>query len=134
MTPTGSAPAFRAAEGDGGTIQIISGAQINALQQNSYVALVAPRVEQGGTVKVDGSAAYVAAMPHHDDEPGPVRHPVDAGTDDPNGIVHTGSTTGATQRASPTTTSIYLVAVPRNQALTMLLGGTVGFDANDGGL
>jgi filamentous hemagglutinin family protein len=38
-------------------VEIASGAQINALQQNSYVALVAPRVDQGGTVRVNGSAA-----------------------------------------------------------------------------
>src|SRR5207302_3620455 len=29
-------------------IQIMPGAQLNALEQDSYVALVAPRIEQGG--------------------------------------------------------------------------------------
>ena len=48
---SGFSASFSPAEGDGGTIQIMSGAQINALQQNSYVALVAPRVEQGGNVQ-----------------------------------------------------------------------------------
>ena len=38
-------------------IQVATGAQINALQQNSYVAIVAPRIEQGGNVQVNGSAA-----------------------------------------------------------------------------
>ena len=42
-------------------IQIMDGAQINALPSGSYVALVAPRIEQGGTVRVNGSAGYVAA-------------------------------------------------------------------------
>ena len=37
-----------------------AGAQINALQQDSYVALIAPRIEQGGKVQVNGSAAYAA--------------------------------------------------------------------------
>ena len=36
----------------------ISSANITA---NNYVAMIAPRIEQGGTVTVNGSAAYVAA-------------------------------------------------------------------------
>ena len=50
---------------------------------------------------------------------------VDVGTTDGNGIVHTGEDAAA--RPEP---QIYMVAVPKNQALTMLLGGTVGFDVN----
>ena len=60
---TNSAGAFSAsmrAPNSSSKIQIASGAQLNALQQNSYVALVAPRIEQGGKVRVNGSAAYVA--------------------------------------------------------------------------
>src|SRR3546814_19116269 len=45
----------------GSTIAILPGAQINALNEGSYVAMAAPRIEQGGTVKVTGAAAYVAA-------------------------------------------------------------------------
>ena len=52
-----------AADGDhpNSKIQISAGAQLKALQQNSYIALVAPRIEQAGSVTVNGSAAYVAA-------------------------------------------------------------------------
>lgn len=113
-------------------IQIMPGAQINALQRGSYVALVAPRIEQGGKVRVDGSAAYVAAeqltmtMNH-----GLFDIQVEVGTNDPNGIVHTGETTGRGNASAAGQHSIYMVAVPKNQALTMLLGGTVGFDASN---
>ena len=91
---------------------------------------------RAATVKVDGSAAYVAGeSADHDDEPGPVRHPGRSygGTDDTNGIVHTGSTTGGDTASLSDNHKIYMVAVPKNQALTMLLGGTVGFDANVAG-
>ena len=37
-----------------------TGAQINALQPNSYVAMVGQRIAHGGSVRVDGSAAYAA--------------------------------------------------------------------------
>src|SRR5690348_11750596 len=44
------------------TVSDVSGtAQINAPQAGSYVALVAPRVEQGGKITVNGSAALVGA-------------------------------------------------------------------------
>jgi filamentous hemagglutinin family protein len=46
---------FFSASDSTSSIQILDGAQINA--RDSYVALVAPRIEQGGTVSVDGSAA-----------------------------------------------------------------------------
>jgi filamentous hemagglutinin family protein len=37
------------------------GSRINALSEGSYVAMVAPRIQHAGTVRVNGSAAYVAA-------------------------------------------------------------------------
>jgi len=116
-------------------IEIDQGAQINALQQNSYVALVAPRIEQGGTVRVDGSAAYVAAnaltMTMNQ---GLFDIQVDVGTDDPNGIVHTGSTTGPANESLDDRNRMYFVAVPKNLAITMLVGGTIGYDATTAGV
>ena len=107
-------------------VTVSNGAQINA--QNSYVAIVAPKITQAGTVNVNGSAAYVAAeqatLTFHQ---GLFDIAVDVGTDDPNGIVHTGTTTGTGNATSADNHSIYMVAVPKNQALTMLLGGHVGF-------
>ena len=88
--------------------------------------MVAPRIEQGGTVKVNGTAAYAAGeqltMTMNQ---GLFDIQVDVGTTDGNGIVHTGETSGPASNHN-----IYMVAVPKNQALTMLLGGTIGFDVS----
>ena len=132
----GFSATFTGAASSTSKIQIMPGAQINALEQNSYVALVAPRIEQGGIVKVDGSAAYVAAdqlTMTMNQGLFDIQVDVGGGTDDANGIVHTGSTTGGATSALSGTHKIYMVAVPKNQALTMLLGGDVGFDSTVAG-
>ena len=123
---------FTAPESSKSTVQIMPGAQINALQPGSYVALIAPRIEQGGTVRVNGSAAYVAGeQVTMTVNQGLFDIQVDVGTTDPNGIVHTGETSGPANSVLADDHSITMVAVPKNQALTMLLGGTIGFDAGD---
>ena len=131
-TSTGFSATFGGASTTIGSskIQILSGARINALQQNSYVALIAPRIEQGGKVRVNGSAAYAAgeqlSMTLNQ---GLFDISIDVGTSDPNGIVHTGETSGPGNATGISSGNIYMVAVPKNDALTMLLsGGTVGFD------
>src|SRR5204863_3617520 len=58
-TTDGFSATFSKSATNAGSIKILSGAQINA--RNSYVAMIAPRIEQGGNVQVNGSAAYVAA-------------------------------------------------------------------------
>ena len=111
-------------------IAIADGAQLKALQQNSYIALIAPRIEQGGNVQVNGSAAYIAgeqmAMTFSQ---GLFDVEVNVGTDDVNGIVHSGTTGGPANATAGDNHTIYMAAVPKNQAMTMLLGGNVGFDA-----
>jgi hypothetical protein len=128
-TPTGFNASFSAPSGSASSIQIQNGAQINALQQNSYVALVAPRIQQDGKVRVNGSAAYAAgeqlSMTMNQ---GLFDIQVNVGTTDSNGIVHTGETSGPANATAADNHKIYMVAVPKNQALAMLLGGTVGFD------
>ena len=111
-------------------ISIADTATIHALQQNSYVALIAPRIEQAGTVEVNGSAAYIAgeAMTMSFSQ-GLFDVAVDVGTGDVNGIVHTGTTGGPANVTAGDNHSIYMAAVPKNQAMTMLLGGNIGFDA-----
>src|SRR5436853_7340086 len=95
-------------------LTINAGAQINALQQGSYVALVAPRIEQGGTVRVNGSAAYAAGeqltMTMNQ---GLFDIQIDVGTTDSNGIVHTGETSGPANAAATDNHTIYMVAVPK---------------------
>lgn len=118
-------------------VVIESGAQISALQQNSYFAVVAPRVVQGGTVDVNGSVAYVAAeQAQLTINNGLFDIAVGLGSADTNGVVHTGTTTGAA--ATPTVDgfgqitdadarAIHMVAVPKNTAISMLVGGSVGY-------
>ena len=112
-------------------IQISAGAQLKALQQNSYIALVAPRIEQAGSVTVNGSAAYVAAEQvtmTMNQGLFDIQVPLGGETADANGIDHSGTTGGPKNSVAADNHSIYMVAVPKNQALTMLLDGTIGFD------
>lgn len=120
---------FTGASGSTSPVRILDGARINALNEGSYVALVAPRIEQGGNVQVNGSAAYVAAdqLVMTMDQ-GLFDVQVDAGTGDFNGVVHTGATGGpASTDSARDSHRIYALAVSKNQALTMLLSGSLGF-------
>jgi len=96
----------------------------------SYVALVAPRIVQAGTIRVDGSAAFVAA------EQADIR--INNGLFDINVLVgaeggtvitHSGTTTGpAHEQGDIDQSRIYMVAIPKNDAVTMLVSGQVGYD------
>ncbi len=118
--------------GANGRIEIDVLARINArnsIPGSAYVAMVAPRVVQAGTVRADGGIALVAA------EEVDIRINrglfdivVTTGTSDPNGIVHSGTTGGPSDVSTQFESRAYLVAVPKNQALTMLLSGTIGFE------
>jgi filamentous hemagglutinin family protein len=110
-------------------VSVAAGAKINATSPDSYVALIAPRVEQHGTVNVNGSAAYVAAQQlTMTVNQGLFDIAVDVGTGDQNGVVHSGTTGGPSSTGTAGDNHrIYMVAVPKNQALTMLLSGNRGF-------
>src|SRR6476469_9503391 len=72
----------------GSSIVIQPGAEITGNNANAYVALVSPRIEQGGTVSADRSIAYVAG--NQVDlriNVGNFDIVVGEGTDDANGIV-----------------------------------------------
>jgi filamentous hemagglutinin family protein len=116
----------------GSSVQVNSGATINALTEGSYVALVAPVINHAGSIAVNGQAALVAA------EAATV-------TFNPNGlfdiqvtvgsggagekITSTGDITGPASSGAGDNHRIYMVAVPKNEAITMALtGGTLGFD------
>ncbi|SLK04913.1 beta strand repeat-containing protein [Novosphingobium mathurense] len=133
--PTGQIR-FAGAAGSLAPVTIRNGAQINALlnpqapTNAAYVALVAPRIEQGGTVRSDGSIAYVAAeVADITINAGLFDINVTTGTTDANGVVHTGSTGGAASTGSTDVQSIYMVAMGKNDGLTMLLSGGIGYDA-----
>lgn len=120
--------------GASGTSAITVNGAINANNVgnpgSSYVALVAPRVVQAGVVRVDGSAAYVAA------EQADIRINgglfdinVLVGAEGGNAITHTGDTTGPAHQDGDTDQSrIYMVAIPKNDAVTMLVSGAIGYD------
>ncbi|MEA3034502.1 MAG: hypothetical protein QOH04_257, partial [Sphingomonadales bacterium] len=113
-------------------VSIAAGAQISALNEGSYIAVAAPIVEQHGTISVNGSAALVAAEA--------VTLTINNGLFDiqvgvgsssgTNTLVHDGTTGGpASTGAAGDNHRIYMVAVPKNQAITALLQGNVGFAA-----
>ncbi|WP_375195940.1 beta strand repeat-containing protein [Sphingobium sp.] len=119
---------FRGVAGGNAAVEVQAGAKIDALAAGSYVALVAPRVVQAGAVNVDGSTAYVAAEQADITINGGLFDiSVTAGTTDANGVVHSGTTSGPASAGSSDPQRIYMVAVPKNNALTMLLSGTIGY-------
>jgi hypothetical protein len=52
---------LRGAEGSTAAVVTAAGSQINALANGSYVGLIAPRVEHGGAIRVNGSVGLIAA-------------------------------------------------------------------------
>ncbi|WP_066558993.1 hypothetical protein [Croceicoccus bisphenolivorans] len=100
--------------------------EIQLLRQNSYLAVVAPRIEQHAGINVNGSVAYVAAEAATiNASAGLFDITVDVGTTDANGIVHDGYTYGDMPTAPGS--AQYFVAVPKNDLLTMLVTGGVGY-------
>ncbi|HEX8526292.1 beta strand repeat-containing protein [Allosphingosinicella sp.] len=107
-----------------------AGASISALGEGSWFAMVAPRVEHGGTARVNGSVAYVAAQSVDlRIDQGLFDINVIFGTDEAIPLVHRGSTGGPASSGAGDNHGIYMVAAPRNQAITALLEGQVGFDS-----
>ncbi|TMM50342.1 hypothetical protein [Qipengyuania marisflavi] len=113
----------------GSSIIIQGGARVlaNAVE-GSYVAMFAPRIEQGGTIDVNGSALLAAAEQGTlTINAGLLSLAVDVGSEDANGIVHTGTTGGPASTGGGDVHWTQLVAVPKNQVMTMLVGGTLGY-------
>jgi hypothetical protein len=107
-----------------------AGSQFNAPAENSWVAMVAPRVDHNGGVRVNGSAAYVGG--EQVDifiNQGLFDIAIVGGTTDANGVVHRGSTGGPASGAAGDNHVIYLAAAPQNQAISLLLTGNAGFDS-----
>jgi filamentous hemagglutinin family protein len=126
--------AFRGTADSKSFVTVEAGAKINAA--GSYVALVAPRVAQRGAITVNGSAALISA------ESADVTIPVSgnlfeiavfSGSKvDASGetiFEHTGSTEIADPAQSFASRRIYMVAVPKNDAITMLVSGKAGYEA-----
>lgn len=116
----------------GSIVNVLSNAAINATAEGSYVALVAPIVYQRGTVTVNGSAAYVAAEAADITiDNGLFDINVTVGSSD-NGfpLQHLGTTTGPASTGAGDNHRIYMVTIPKNDAVTMVFGNTsqLGFD------
>ncbi|MGC6331764.1 hypothetical protein, partial [Rhizorhabdus sp. FW153] len=113
----------------GRTVEI----QTANFQASNYVGVLAPRIVQSGSVASQGSVAYVAAeRADITFSSGLFDISVPVGTGAADAITHSG-TTVVTPQGSGTSRNIYLVAVPKNQALTMLLtGGSLEFSEAGG--
>jgi filamentous hemagglutinin family protein len=105
------------------------GARLRALNEGSYIAMLAPRVQHGGLTRVNGGAAYVAAeQVEFRANQGLFDILIPVGSANATPLVHTGSTGGPASAGAGDDHRIYLVAVPKNQAITAILEGNVGFD------
>ncbi|HEX8262652.1 MAG TPA: hypothetical protein VF547_07245, partial [Allosphingosinicella sp.] len=112
-------------------ITVEAGASIKALEEKSYVALASPRILQQGDVRVNGAAAYVAAEAAAlTIDNGLFDIEVAVGSSSAlNTLVHEGATGGPASGGAGDNHRIYMVAVPKNSAITALLSGSAGFDA-----
>ncbi len=119
---------FRGNEGGTSLIDVKPGALINSVGRGSYVALVAPRVAMGGTVQTTGSTAYVAAESVDINiNSGLFDIFFNSGTSAEGEVLsHTGTTTAASAE-DYSGSGMFLAAMPKNQAITMLLGGQIGY-------
>jgi filamentous hemagglutinin family protein len=126
------------------SIQIANGAQISAISRDSYVAIIAPRIVQAGSVTVNGSAAYVAAEQVDMTISGSLFNIAvavgsDAASAGGNTIEHSGQTTltnnipenGYGSGAQGPRQAI-MVAVPKNDAVTMLVSGGIAYQQATG--
>ncbi|HQS68423.1 MAG TPA: hypothetical protein PLM58_02255 [Novosphingobium sp.] len=124
---------FRPVDVPGSQIVVNAGAQLNAPVEGSYIALVAPSVVNNGTIAVNGSAALVAAdaatitfSPN-----GLFDIEVTSGTSATGAVLtNNGSVEGPASGGQNFFNRVYMVAVPKNDAITMAIGAgsALGFD------
>ena len=125
---------FRGAQDSRSAVIVSPNAQLTA--SGNYVALVAPRIDQGGLINVNGSAALVAA------ESANITIPVGGNLLDivvqtgsavnPGGettLTHSGTTQTNDIGATGAARRVYVMAVPKNDAVTMLVSGNLGYSA-----
>jgi filamentous hemagglutinin family protein len=116
-------------------ISIASGATITA---QNYVGIVAPRIVQNGTIDALGAVGLIAgesanlsisldgglfeiSVPTGTNYQGDASDPANAA------IVNGGTISGGARPVNIAARSMYMVAVPKNVAVSMLLGGTIGY-------
>lgn len=117
--------------GAGTSGSIINRGEILARNQSgaAYVAMVAPTIVQSNLVEADGSIAYIAAEA--------VDLTINNGLFDINMIVgaeggtvinHSGTSENLTSASDQ---RVYFAALPKNNAITMLVSGNLGFDVTN---
>lgn len=108
-------------------VETRAGSTILASAEGSWIAFAGPRILHGGSVNVNGAAAYVGAEA--------VQLTIDQGLFDiqvlvgssaANPIVHTGQTVGPASLGAADRHGIYMAASGQD-AITLLLSGNVGF-------
>ena len=116
----------------GSYVRIDNLAEVNANGAGNYVALVAPHVALNGTIRTDGAAALVGAsaatITFRTNNLFDIQ--VTTGSDDSVGVVADGGTIERNSQVIGGDHRAYLVAVPANNAMTMLVqgGADLGFD------
>ena len=124
--------AFGAASNAASLVRTSDGSVISANGPGNYVALVAPRVEHRGTIRTDSGAALVAAgaATITFNPSGLFDIAIPTGSSDANGVVVDGGRIERNSAAVGGPHRAYLVSVPANNAMTMLVqgGAQLGFD------
>ncbi|MCY1671679.1 hypothetical protein OVA07_11735 [Novosphingobium sp. SL115] len=133
---TNGAYVFQPATVAGSQIVVRAGATLNSSPDGSYIALVAPSVTNRGTISVNGSAALVAAdaATITFSPSGLFDIQVDSGSsynvgEGDTALRNFGTITGPAA-SDVAVHRIYMVAVAKNDALTMAIGAgsSLGFD------
>jgi len=121
--------------GSTSAVVIEAGAELRAetIGQNNYVVAVAPRIQQDGLISVRGAATLVAAesADFAIDSQGLFNISVTAGSSvSTDTFTHSGSTGGPDAAGAGETRRVYMVAIPKNNAITMAIqsSGSIGFD------
>lgn len=99
----------------------------NASGSSSYVALVAPRIVQTGTVTANGSIAYIAAeQANLTINGGLFDIALLVGANGGQVINHSGTSEVTSSSAFQ---NIYMASLAKNDAISMLVGGNIGYQA-----
>lgn len=130
--PGGNTFAVNGTAGSTALIDIQAGARIDAPNQGSFVVAVAPRVSHTGLIAVNGTSALVSAQSAtFTYNAGLFDIIATQGTDASGTVVNvTGEISGPASSGAGDSQRIYLVAIPKNDAVTLFLSpsGNLGFD------
>lgn len=121
---------LQAAAGSTARIQIAPGAQISALAENSFFAVVAADIEMLGTARINGSHAYVAGeFVNIQLSNGLFNITVPIGTAASGEVVTlNGDVGGPSSMGAGDNHILYAVARAQQDPISMLFSGNLGFD------